>query len=190
MWKDGIDVFYIFNSLLLVSCYVSLFLSSILIFFVVWMMVASGIWNISGICRQISLMFLYILLFVFLYIMYFVFYLLYFVILYIFFSCPGSSIPDLGHWLTDWLTATLKFRHKEWLLRLETLSDGHYSLTLSTFPPHDFDTFPPHECTFSPLDLTLFPPTIWHIYPLFSFFFFFRDQTLSVFHEQWRSKEL
>ena len=47
---------------------------------------------------------------------------------------------------------------------------GHYSLTLSTFPPHDFDTFPPHECTFSPLDLTLFPPTIWHIYPLFSFF--------------------
>ena len=28
------------------------------------------------------------------------------------FSCPGSSIPDLGG---QWLTATLEFRHKEWL---------------------------------------------------------------------------
>ena len=37
------------------------------------------------------------------------------------FSCPGSSIPDLGQWLTDWLGATLEFWHKEWLLRLETL---------------------------------------------------------------------
>ena len=35
-----------------------------------------------------------------------------------FFSCPGSSIPDLGG---EWLTATLEFQHKEWLLRLETL---------------------------------------------------------------------
>ena len=33
------------------------------------------------------------------------------------FSCPGSSIPDLGHWLG----ATLEFPHKEWFLRLETL---------------------------------------------------------------------
>ena len=47
---------------------------------------------------------------------------------------------------------------------------GHYSLTPSTFPPYDFDTFPPYDCTFSPLCLTLFPPTIWHIYPLFRFF--------------------
>ena len=37
------------------------------------------------------------------------------------FSCPDSSIPDLGQWLTHWLTATLEFWHKEWLLRLETL---------------------------------------------------------------------
>ena len=46
------------------------------------------------------------------------------------FSCPGSSIPDLGQWLTDSLThsvpllsltATLEFRHKEWLSRLQTL---------------------------------------------------------------------
>ena len=37
------------------------------------------------------------------------------------FSCPGSSIPDLGQWLTEWLPATLEFRHKEWLLRHETL---------------------------------------------------------------------
>ena len=36
----------------------------------------------------------------------------------IIFSCPGSSIPDLGHWVTDWLTATLEFRHNEWLSRL------------------------------------------------------------------------
>ena len=32
------------------------------------------------------------------------------------FSCPGSSIPDLG----ESLTATLECWHKEWLLRLET----------------------------------------------------------------------
>ena len=41
------------------------------------------------------------------------------------FSCPGSSIPDLGQWvthsLTHSLTATLEFWHKEWLLRVETL---------------------------------------------------------------------
>ena len=24
-----------------------------------------------------------------------------------FFSCPGSSIPDLGQWVTDWLTGSL-----------------------------------------------------------------------------------
>ena len=34
-------------------------------------------------------------------------------------SCPGSSIPDLGQWVTDWLTATLEFWHKEWLLTIE-----------------------------------------------------------------------
>ena len=49
-----------------------------------------------------------------------------------FFSCPGSSIPDLGQWVTgwlgDWVTATLEFWHKEWLLRLETLQ---------TFDRHD-----------------------------------------------------
>ena len=37
------------------------------------------------------------------------------------FSCPGSSIPDLGQWVGGWVTATLEFWHKEWLLRLETL---------------------------------------------------------------------
>ena len=37
------------------------------------------------------------------------------------FSCPGSSIPDLGGSLTHWLTATLEFRHKEWLSRLQIL---------------------------------------------------------------------
>ena len=41
------------------------------------------------------------------------------------FSCPGSSIPDLGQWVTDSVTdsvsATLEFWHKEWLLRLRTL---------------------------------------------------------------------
>ena len=35
------------------------------------------------------------------------------------FCCPGSSIPGLGG--GEWLTATLEFRHIEWLLRLETL---------------------------------------------------------------------
>jgi len=38
--------------------------------------------------------------------------------IYMLFSCPGSSIPDLG---SQWLTATLEFWHKEWLLRLQTL---------------------------------------------------------------------
>ena len=33
------------------------------------------------------------------------------------FSCPASSIPDLGHWVSQWLTATLEFQHKYWLLR-------------------------------------------------------------------------
>ena len=47
---------------------------------------------------------------------------------------------------------------------------GHYSLTPSTFPPYVFDTFTPCEWTFYPLCLTLLPPTIWHITPLFSFF--------------------
>ena len=37
------------------------------------------------------------------------------------FSCPGSSIPDLGQSLTDWVTATLEFLHEEWLLRLQTI---------------------------------------------------------------------
>ena len=36
------------------------------------------------------------------------------------FSCPGSSIPDLGQWVSQSVTATLEFRHKEWLLTLET----------------------------------------------------------------------
>ena len=44
------------------------------------------------------------------------------------FSCPGSSIPDLGQSLSHWVTATLEFWHKEWLLRLETLQ---------TFDQHD-----------------------------------------------------
>ena len=35
-------------------------------------------------------------------------------------SCPGSSIPDLGEWVTHWVTATLEFRHKESLSRLQT----------------------------------------------------------------------
>ena len=33
------------------------------------------------------------------------------------FSCPGSSIPDLCHWVTS----IFEFWHKEFLLRLETL---------------------------------------------------------------------
>ena len=37
------------------------------------------------------------------------------------FSCPGSSIPDLGHSLTDWVTATFEFWHKKWLFTLDTL---------------------------------------------------------------------
>ena len=37
------------------------------------------------------------------------------------FSCPGSSIPDLGQSLCHWVAATLEFWHKEWLLRLETI---------------------------------------------------------------------
>ena len=52
----------------------------------------------------------------------------------------------------------------------KTLFAGHYSLTLSTFPPYVFDTFTPCGWTFYPLCLTLLPPTIWHITPLFSFF--------------------
>ena len=36
------------------------------------------------------------------------------------FSYPGSSIPDLGQWLGQWVAATLEFQHKEWLLRFET----------------------------------------------------------------------
>ena len=37
------------------------------------------------------------------------------------FSCPGSSIPILGRHssVTDWLTATLEFGHKEWLETLQ-----------------------------------------------------------------------
>ena len=27
------------------------------------------------------------------------------------FSCPGSSIPDLGHWVTEWVSATFEFLH-------------------------------------------------------------------------------
>ena len=44
------------------------------------------------------------------------------------FSCRGSSIPDLGHWVSGWAGATLEFRHKEWLLGLQTLQ---------TFGQHD-----------------------------------------------------
>ena len=44
------------------------------------------------------------------------------------FSCPGSSISDLGQSLDQWVTATFEFWHKEWLLRLETLQ---------TFDQHD-----------------------------------------------------
>ena len=29
------------------------------------------------------------------------------------FSCPGSSIPDLGQWVTQWVSANLEFCHKE-----------------------------------------------------------------------------
>ena len=40
------------------------------------------------------------------------------------FSCPGSSIPDLGQWVSQWVsqsvTATLEFQHKLWLLKLKT----------------------------------------------------------------------
>ena len=43
-------------------------------------------------------------------------------------------------------------------------------VSLSTFPPYVFDTFTPCGWTFYPLCLTLLPPTIWHIYPLFRFF--------------------
>ena len=28
------------------------------------------------------------------------------------FSCPGSSVPDLGHSLSHWVTATLEFQNK------------------------------------------------------------------------------
>ena len=42
----------------------------------------------------------------------------------ILFSCPGSSIPDLG----NSVSATFEFWHKEWLLRLGTLQ---------TFDQHD-----------------------------------------------------
>ena len=48
-----------------------------------------------------------------------------------FFSCPGSSIPDLGQWVSEWLGATLEFWHKDRLLRLETLP---------TFDQHDVQT--------------------------------------------------
>ena len=65
---------------------------------------------------------------------------------------------------------------------------GYYSLTLGTFPPHNFDTFPLHNCTFSPTCLTLLPPKKRTISP--PFFIFFRDNILSVFHEQCWSKEL
>ena len=37
------------------------------------------------------------------------------------FSCPGSSLPDLGQWLTKSLTATFEFWHNGWLLTHETL---------------------------------------------------------------------
>ena len=35
------------------------------------------------------------------------------------FSCPGSSIHDLGQSVTKSPTATLELRHKEWLSRLQ-----------------------------------------------------------------------
>ena len=46
---------------------------------------------------------------------------------------------------------------------------GYYSLTLSTFPLHDFDTFPLHNCTFSPTCLTLLPYKKWTISPTFQY---------------------
>ena len=39
----------------------------------------------------------------------------------LFFSCPGSSLPDLGQSVTEWFSANLEFWHKERLLRPETL---------------------------------------------------------------------
>ena len=36
------------------------------------------------------------------------------------FSCPGSSVPDLGQWVTHWLPLS-NFDKKRLLLRLETL---------------------------------------------------------------------
>ena len=44
------------------------------------------------------------------------------------FSCPGSSIPDLGRSVSHSLSATFEFWHKEWLLSLQTLQ---------TFDQHD-----------------------------------------------------
>ena len=37
------------------------------------------------------------------------------------FSCPGSSLSGLGQSVNQWVSATIEFRQKEWLLRLETL---------------------------------------------------------------------
>ena len=37
-------------------------------------------------------------------------------------------------WLTDWLTATLEFWHKEWILRLETFETFDYMTDLMTGP--------------------------------------------------------
>ena len=51
--------------------------------------------------------------------------------LYSFFSCPGSSLIDLGQSLTDSVSATFEFQHKEWFLRLQTFQ---------TFDQHDFKT--------------------------------------------------
>ena len=35
-------------------------------------------------------------------------------ITFMFFSCTGSSIPDLGQWVSEWVTVTLEFWHKDW----------------------------------------------------------------------------
>ena len=49
----------------------------------------------------------------------------------LFFSCPGSSIYtwpwSVSQWVSEWVTATLEFRHKEGLSKLETFQTSDQS---------------------------------------------------------------
>ena len=73
--------------------------------------------------------------------------------------------------LSQAITNSHLFIFKLSRLSSETALYGYYSLTLSTFPLHNFDTFPLHNCTFSPPCLTLLPLKKWTIYPPFFLFF-------------------